>query len=58
MIYGESLVDKCANDLKLRVFDSILGVFDYIVTISFGYILYCVCFKLFCKVCVCVFFYM
>jgi hypothetical protein len=34
---------------------------DYIVTISFGYILYCVCFnlycggfKLFCNVCVCV----
>jgi hypothetical protein len=37
----------------------ILKEFDYIVIISFGYILYCVCFnlycggfKLFCNVCV------
>jgi len=28
---------------------------DYIVTISFGYILYCVCFNLFCNVWVCVY---
>jgi hypothetical protein len=41
--------------------DFILRSFDYIVTISFGYILYCVCFNLycsgfilFCNVCVCV----
>jgi hypothetical protein len=41
--------------------DFILRAFDYIVTISFGYILYCVCFNLycggfilFCCVCVCV----
>jgi hypothetical protein len=26
---------------------------DYILTISFGYILYCVCFNLFCNVWVC-----
>jgi hypothetical protein len=39
--------------------------FDYIVTISFGYILHCVCFNLycgsfilFCNVCVCVGFVM
>ena len=39
----------------------ILRPFDYIVTISLGYILYCVCFNLycggfilFCNVCVCV----
>jgi len=38
------------------------GHLDYIVTISFGYILHCVCFNLycggfilFCNVCVCVF---
>jgi len=50
--YSEVLVDKSAIDLILRVL-------DYIVTISFGYILYCVCFhlycgcfKLFCNVCV------
>ena len=52
MSYSEVLVDKSAIDLILRVL-------DYIVTISFGYILYCVCFhlycgcfKLFCNVCV------
>jgi len=52
MSYSEVLVDKSAIDLILRVF-------DYIVTISFGYILYCAyfhlycgCFKLFCNVCV------
>jgi len=26
----------------------ILRAFDYIVTVSFGYILYCVCFNLYC----------
>ena len=31
-----------------------LRVLDYIVTISFGCILYCVCFSLFCNVWVCV----
>ena len=36
MHYGEVLVDKSAIDLMLRVL-------DYIVTVSFGYILYCVC---------------
>ena len=53
MHYGEFLVDKSAMDLILRVL-------DYIVTVSFGYILYCVCFhfycgyfKLFCNVWVC-----
>ena len=52
MSYGEVLVHKSA-------IDPILRVLDYIVTISFGYILYCVCFhlycgcfKLFCNVCV------
>jgi len=56
--YGEVLVDESAIDLILRVL-------DYIVTISFGYILYCVCFhvycgcfKLFCNVWVCVGFVM
>jgi hypothetical protein len=41
--------------------DLILSVLDYIVTISFGYVLnygfcnlYCGCFKLFCDMCVCV----
>jgi hypothetical protein len=41
--------------------DLILRELDYIVIISFGYILYCVCFnlycggfKMFCNVCVCV----
>ena len=31
----------------------VLRLLDYIVTISFGYILYCVCFNLFCNVWVC-----
>ena len=39
MRYGEVLVDKSAIYLILRVL-------DYIVTISFEYILYCVCFHL------------
>jgi hypothetical protein len=38
--------------------DLILRELDYIVIISFGYILYCVCFNLYCGgfkcVCVCV----
>jgi len=37
--YSEVLVDKRAIDL-------ILKVLDYIVTISFGHILYCVLFSL------------
>ena len=41
MHYGEVLVDKSAIYLILRVP-------DYIVTVSFGYILYCVCFNLYC----------
>jgi hypothetical protein len=58
--YGEVLLDKSAIDLTWRVLDFILRAFDYIVTISFGYILYCVfhwycgCIKLFCNVWVCV----
>ena len=32
----------------------IIRVLDYIVTISFGYTLHCVCFNLFCNVWVCV----
>ena len=48
MRYGEVLVDKSVTDLIVRVF-------VYIVTISFGYILYCGCFTLFCNVCVCVY---
>ena len=39
MRYGEVLVDKSAIYLILRVL-------DYIVTISFEYILHCVCFHL------------
>jgi len=53
--YGEVLVDKSVTDLILRVL-------DYTVTISFWYILccvcfhlYCGCFKLFCKVWVCLY---
>jgi hypothetical protein len=53
--YGEVLVDK--GVMYIRV----LRAYDYIVTVSFGYILYCVClnlycggFILFCNVCVCV----
>jgi hypothetical protein len=41
--------------------DLILRDLDYIVILSFGYILYCICFnlycggfKLFCNVCMCV----
>ena len=44
MHYGEVLVDKSATDLILRVL-------DYIVTVSFGYILYYVCFHLYCGCC-------
>ena len=41
MHYGEVLVDKSAIDLIMRVL-------DYIVTVSFGYILHCVSFHLYC----------
>jgi len=44
--YGEVLVDKGAMYISvtsLRVLD-----YTYIVTISYGYILYCVCFNLYC----------
>ena len=59
MSYGEVLVDKGA--MYIRV--TILRAFDYIVTVSFGYILYCVlictvvvlyCFVMCLCVCVCV----
>ena len=57
MSYGEVLVDKGATYSRV----TILRAFDCIVTVSFGYILYCVCFSLycggfilFCNVCVCV----
>ena len=57
MSYGEVLVDKGAMCIRV----TILRAFHYIVTISFGYILHCVCFNLycfgfilFCNVCVCV----
>jgi hypothetical protein len=39
--YGEVLVDKSAIDLIQRVL-------QYILTISFGYVLYCVCFHFYC----------
>ena len=63
---------QCAYNVTLRHFCLtifavekhyyvILRAFDYIVTISFGYILQCVCFNLycggfilFCNACVCV----
>ena len=45
MIYYEVLGDKSAMYIR---------VLDYIVTISFAYILYCGCFNLFCNVWVCV----
>ena len=55
MSYGEVLVDKSAIELIRRVL-------DYTVTISFGHVLYGVCFhlyggyfKLFCNVWVCAF---
>ena len=41
-------------DLILRMFDLILRVLNYIVTISFGCVLYCGCFNLLCNVWVCV----
>jgi hypothetical protein len=51
--------------IKYYLLHFILQAFDYIVTISFGYILHCVCFNLycggfilFCNVCVCVGFVM
>ena len=68
MRYGEVLVDKvkCITvgksgyKVDKSAIDLILRVRDYIVTVSFGYILYCVCFhlycgcfKLFCNVWVC-----
>ena len=31
-------------------YELIVWVLDYIVTISFGYILYCGCFNMFCNV--------
>ena len=61
--YGEVLVDKSAMYIRTIL----LKVLEYIVTISFGYILYCVCFNLYCGcfnlfcnvlVCVCVGFVM
>ena len=58
MSYGEVLVDKGAMYISETLY---CGYLDYIVTISFGYIFYCVCFNLycggfilFCNVCVCV----
>jgi len=50
--YGEVLGDKSA--MYVHYCDLILRVLAYIVTISFGYILYCGCFNLFCNACVCV----
>jgi hypothetical protein len=41
--YSEVLVDKGAMYIRVTLF--ILRVLDYIVTISFGYILYCGGFK-------------
>jgi len=58
--YVEFLVDKGAMHIRVTLYCG----HDYIVTISFGYILYCVCFNLYCGgfilfcnvfcVCVCV----
>ena len=59
MSYGEVLVDKGALYIMVTLY---CGYLDYIVTVSFGYILYCVCFFfnlyrggfiLFCVVCGC-----
>ena len=65
LVYEPKVESRAA--LRDRIFaaaehiDLILRVLDYIVTVSFGYILYCVffhlycgCFKLFCNVWVCV----
>jgi hypothetical protein len=56
--YGEVLVGKGAMYIRVTLY---CGHLNYIVTVSFGYILYCVCFNLycggfilFCNVCVCV----
>ena len=38
----------------IKFHDLIPGVIDYIVTMSFGRILYCGCFNLFCNVWMCV----
>ena len=58
MSYGEVLVDKDALYIRVTLY---CGHLDCIVAVSFGYILYCVCFNLycggfilFCNVCVCV----
>ena len=58
MSYGEVLVDKGALYIRVTLY---CGYLDYIMTVSFGCILYCVCFNLhcggfimFCNVCVCV----
>ena len=59
-----ALVDKGAMFIRVTLY---CGAFDYIVTISFGYIMHCVCFNLYCSgftlfcnvyVCVCVGFVM
>ena len=51
MSYGEVLGNKSAKNIRVNLYRG------YIVTVSFGYILYCGCFKLFVMcgwVCVCV----
>jgi hypothetical protein len=61
----KSIILVNTHNIKYISVTLLLRVFDYIVTISFGYILYCVCFNLYsggfilfcnmCKyVCVCV----
>ena len=44
MSYGEGLVDKVAMYVRVNYTEGI----DYIVAISYGYILHCVCFNLYC----------
>jgi len=59
MSYGEILVDKSAMYIRVTLY--VLRVLDYTVTISFGYILCCVCFNWYCGgfilfvMCVCVY---
>ena len=56
MSYDEVFVDKGALYIRVTLY---CGYLDYIMTVSFGCILYCVCFNLhcggfimFCNVCV------
>ena len=52
--HRDSIPDRPARSQSLYRLSLILRVFDYIVTVSFGCILCCVCCNLLRNVCVCV----